>query len=373
MIHVSQGRMTSICRRTGFHFFIIVSVVVHTMCMNCIAGDAEGMEHYKMISTVEYNGNGQFRNQTETGYSVTKEIFANDRVRYSFIMNDPNAVSGKRVSSDFSFVIDKSTGLMSAAGRDMAFWAKVHNETVKSLDKVTRDYIGKTWKQSVDLSSVDQSPFNEVSYTLTAIDVRTRAFGNMIAVRALSEPFFLTIDKGPLRCRINAVYLFDSDIDNVYLSISVFEATTDVRGTSEILRHEVATYQTDSAGRPFDLSDVGKDFEALVSRVGLRKDSLQITKETDLPAWASGKGISAAQVASICSGAVCEGALNPVGLITIPTARGLMAQGGGAAAGTPVLTKLFGWFGWNIPTYLVVGGATWAIVEAADDDDDDYP
>jgi len=52
MVHVSQGRMMSICRRTGFHFLIIVSVVVHTVCMNCMAGDAEAMEHYKMISTV---------------------------------------------------------------------------------------------------------------------------------------------------------------------------------------------------------------------------------------------------------------------------------------------------------------------------------
>ena len=373
MIQESQGRILNIFRRNGFCVFMIIGVIIHTMCMNGIAGDTEGVEYYKMISTVEYAGDGQFRNQTETGYSVTKETFANDRVRYSFIMKDPNSQAAKRASSDFSFVIDKNTGLMSAAGREMAFWARIHNETVKSLDKVTRDYVGKTWKQTVDLSSINESPIKNVSYTLTAIDVRTRAFGNMIAVRALSEPFFLTIDKGPLRCKINSVYLFDIDIESVYLSISVFESTTDARGMSEMLRHEVATYQTDSIGRPFDLSDVGKDFEALVSKVGLRKDSLQITKETDLPAWASDKGISAAQVANISVGAVCEGALNPVGLITIPTARSLMTQGGKSVAGAPILTRLFGWFGWNIPTYLVVGGVTWAVVEAADDDDDDYP
>jgi hypothetical protein len=343
------------------------------MGVNGVAGDNEGVEYFKMISTVEYTGDGQYRNQTENAYSVTKEVFANDRVRYSFVTDDPNTDVKRRTASDYSFVIDRTTGIMSAAGREMAFWSQVSNATVKSLDKVTKDYVGKTWKQTVDLSSVDKTPINEVSFTLTAIDVRTRAFGNMIAVRALSEPFFLTIDKGPLRCQMNTVYLFDQDVDSAYLAISVFASSTDARGMQETFRHEVATYRTDSAGKPLDLSDVGKDFEALVARVGLRKDSLQITKETDLPNWAKVKGISAAQVANICAGAVCEGALNPAGLITIPTAKSL-TPGAAGAAGAPILQRLFGWFGWNVPTAVVGGLAGWGIYEIADDDDDDdYP
>ena len=375
MNHVSQGRMINVYRRAGVCFFLAVCVVVHALCVNCVAGDIEGVEHYKMISTVEYTGDGQFRNQTESGYSVTKEVFANDRVRYSFVMHDPNTESGKRTSSDFSFVIDKSTGLMSAAGRDLAYWAQIHNETVKSLDKVKNEYVGKTWKQSIDLASVDKSPINDVSFTLTAINVRTRAFGNMIAVRALSEPFFLTIDKGPLRCKINSVYLFDLDVDNVYLSISVFEATTDVKGIKETLRHEVATYRTDSAGKPLDLSDVGKDFEALVAKVGLRKDSLQITKEADLPKWAGAKGIPAAQVANICAGVVCEGALNPTATVTMPTARTMLEQALGAGVATEsILARLVSNFGWNIPTVAVVGAiAGTAIAVSQDDDGSDYP
>jgi len=373
MNHVGQGRMMYVYRRTGFHFFIIMSIIVHAICVNCIAGDVGGVDHFKMISTLEYTGEGQFRNQTESGYSVTREVFANDRVRYSFVTHDPNSASGKKTSSDFSFVIDKSTGLMSAVGREMAFWAQVHNETVKSLDKVTREYVGKTWKQSIDLSPVDDSPLSEISFTLTAIDVRTRAFGNMIAVRALSEPFFLTIDKGPLRCKINTVFLFDFDIDNVYLSISVFEATTDARGTRETLRHEVATYRTDAMGKPFDLSDVGKDFEALVAKVGLRKDSLRITKEVDLPKWAHDKGISAAQVANICSSAVCEGALNPVGMISIPTARTLLTQAGRRVAGASLLSRLMSGFGWNLPTIGIVGAAIAIPIIVSQDDDSKNP
>jgi hypothetical protein len=245
---------------------------------------------------------------------------------------------------------------------------------VKSLNKVTRDYVGKTWKQTIDLALVKDSPIKEVSFTLTAINVTTRAIGNMIAVRALSEPFIVTVDKGPLRCKINSVYLFDNDIDKVYLSISVFEATTDGKDIKEALRHEVATYQTDSSGRPFDLSDVGKDFEALVAKVGLRKDSLQITKKTELPKWAKRKGITVAQAANICAGATCEGALNPVGVVTIPTARSLLGEGlGGTVAGPSVLERLGRGIGWNVPTAVGVGLITWGVVEAADDDDDDKP
>jgi hypothetical protein len=115
-------------------------------------------------------------------------------------------------------VINESTGLISTR-QDVALWT----QAVKSLDKVTRDYVGKMWKQPVDLSSVKNSLSNQISFTLTAIDVRrTRAFGDMIAVRSLSQPFFVA----------------------------------------------VATYQADSTGRPFDLSDVGTDFETLVAEVG---------------------------------------------------------------------------------------------------------
>jgi len=377
MSQESQGKMRHVSCQAGPGFLITLSVIVLVMSMNGLAGNDEGMEYYKKISTVEYSGEGQFRDQTETSYSVEKEVFANDRVRYSFIISDPNAETARKASSDFSFVIDRQTKLMSAAGRDLAFWAQINNASVKSLEKVTKDYVGKTWKQTVDLSSVSDSPVNDISFTLTAIDVRTRAFGNMIAVRALSEPFFVTIDKGPLQCKVNSVYLFDQEIDNVYLSISIFVADTEARGMKESLRHEVATYRTNASGRPLDLSDVGKDFEALVAKVGLRRDSLQIVDEADLPKWVQTKGVSVVQVAIICAGAVSEGAINPVPVVTMPHARTLGDQIGGAfgpAGGSSIFAKLVSGFGWNIPTLAVVGTAIAVpIIISQDDDGHDYP
>jgi hypothetical protein len=240
----------------------------------------------------------------------------------------------------------------------MAFWSAVHNESVKSLVKITEASVGTTWKQTINLSALSDAPFAELRFTLTAIQLRTKAFGEMIAVRALSEPFFVKLTKGYLRCRINTVYLFGSSVEDIYLSISVFEGVTDFNGAREMLRHEVATYRTDDAGRPLDLRDVGEDFEKLVGKIGLSKDSLEIRKESPLPKWAQTKGIRAAQVANICSAVVCEGALNPVAAISMPTSRILESQKEkGVAAGGSLFERLVGGFGWNLPTAGIIGAA----------------
>jgi len=193
----------------------------------------------------------------------------------------------------------------------LVFWAKVNNESVKSLKKVTSDDVTQTWTQSVDLSSLQNPPFDELNFTSTSIRVTTRAFGEMIAVAALSEPFSVKAGRDSVSSTVNTVYLFNPQIEDVYMSISVFEAATEARGFKETLRHEVATYKTDPAGVPVDLSDVGRDFARLVAKVGLSESGLEVIRESPLPRWARSEGLSAAQVAHICSATVCEGTLRP--------------------------------------------------------------
>jgi len=148
----------------------------------------------------------------------------------------------------------------------------------------------------------------------------------MIAVRALSEPFFVKTGKGSIRSQINAIYLFDPRIEDVYLSISVFEGATDVNGYKEVLRHEVATYKTDSTGKSVDLNGLGRDFEKFVRKVGLSRKAVEIEKESPLPQWAQSEGLTAAQVANICAAMACEGAPNPVRTVCIPAAQTIGAQ-----------------------------------------------
>ena len=355
MARIGQGARTYVLRGLVLRLMFALPAVFGAVCLG---GDTEGVQYYKLISTVEYAGEGQFRNQAVTMLTVTKEPLSENEVRYSFTAKDSNSTSDQQPSSmAFSFVIDRDTRRVSHATDDLMFWANVNNESVESLKPVTRDSVGKTWRQSVDLSSLDEASIEKLSFTLTAIEARTNAFGEMIAVRALSEPFVVRIDKKFFRSKINTVYLFDPDIEDVYLSISVFEAAGDVGGLKETLRHEVATYRTDAEGVPVDLSDVGKDFEQFIAKVGLSPSSLEVVDESPLPQWALSRGLRAAQVANICSSAVCEGALNPVTTVSIPIARILESQRENARGGAGIFQRIVSGFGWNLPTAAIIGGA----------------
>jgi hypothetical protein len=287
-----------------------------------LAEDPQGVHRYKMVSSVEYTGQTQFRNHVETLFTVGKHPLPDNKVQYSLSLDnrDPN-VAVDSSSTTLSFILDRNTRHLSGYGEDTALWAKVNNESIKSLSKVTKDNVGKTWKQSIDLSSLGGSLPPMLKFTLAAIEVRTDAFGQMVAVRALSEPFFVKVGKGPARCRMNAVYLFDPNIEDVYLSISVFEASTDINGFGETLRHEVATYKTDAIGTSVDLTGLGTDFEKFAREVGLRTKPAKVADQTPLPLWAQSEGLAAAQVANICVALACEGAPNPVVTVCMPAAR----------------------------------------------------
>ena len=55
--------------------------------------------------------------------------------------------------------------------------------------------------------------------------------------------------------------------------------------------------------------------------MGLSRKSIKIEKKSPLPQWAQSEGLAAAQVANICAAMACEGALNPVVTVCIPSAR----------------------------------------------------
>lgn len=283
---------------------------------------AEDVHHYKMVSSIEYAGKGQFRNQVETFFTVRKEPLSDNKVQYSLSLtnHDPNVVVHSS-SPSLSFILDRNTRLLSGYSEDMALWAKANNESIKSLRAVTKDNVGKSWKQSMNVSSLSSSLPPTLKFTLAAIEVETGKFGKMIAVRALSEPFFIKVTKGSARCRMNAVYLFDPSIEEIYLSISVFEATTDTNGFGETLHHEVATYKTDAGGASVDLTGLGKEFEKFAREVGLRTKVVKVVDQIPLPQWAQSEGLTAAQVANVCVALACEGAPNPVVTVCMPAAQ----------------------------------------------------
>jgi len=338
------------------------------------AAENESVGYYKMISTVEYSGEGQLRNQVETLFTVKKQCMANDKVRYCVSSDDLNGTAKGTFSfQKLSFDIDRKTQHLSGASEDLAFWGKVSNECTKSLKKTTKANVGKTWKQSLDLSSLGSTLPSELNFTLTAMQVKAGTAGEMIAVRALSEPFIVKVGStGAVNSRINTVYLFDTKIEDIYLGISVFEAETNINGSKETLRYEVAAYKTDARGVPADLSGLGENFENFVSKIGLKSKSLEVSKSSPLPEWAKSESLPAAQAANICSATVCEGALNPVASLAIPAAKVVDFQknandellianaslGAGKSGSRNIFQQIGDNWGWNLPTAAVVGVAT---------------
>jgi hypothetical protein len=320
----------------------------------------EDTDHYKMISVLEYTGKGQFRSQVETLFTVRKRLVSDDKVQYFISANDfdlaeDNMKSGQQSShSELSFVIDRTTGYLSEASSEWEFFEKVSNECVKAVKQVTKQNVGKTWKQSFDLSFLEHLFAGQLKFTLTAIPLETEAFGEMVAVRALSEPFVVKAAKkgggtGPVRSRINAAYLFDPEVEDIYISISVFEATTNVNGFKEELRHEMATYKTDPAGVAVDLSGLGKKFEKLARKVGLSTKSVKVVKESSLPQWVQYRGLAAIQVTNLCAGTACESALNPVATVCMPAARTVALQGAGKLTAAKQIATISSLLVKNIP------------------------
>lgn len=353
-------------------WLVLLACVTLLIAGNAWALGSESTQHYKMISAVEYAGDGQFRNQVETLVAVQRQSLTDDKVQY--------LLSANNLDKQLSFVIDNKTQHMSAKGEDLAFLGKVTNLCAKTLRKVTADSAGTTWKQSFNLSALGNSLPAQLNFTMTAMHLQKDSLGQMIAVRALSEPFAVKSGSDIVNSRVNAVYLFDSKMEDIYLSISVFEATVNKNGAKEVLRHELATYKTDSAGVPVDLSGLGQNFQKFAEKVGLTSDSIKIQKQAQLPMWAREQAVNTAQVANVYAASACEGALNPVATIYVPAAQVVElqtsniqsladAQLADAATGEVAKQNVFqqiqsNW-GWNWQTVGVVGGATVGTVAIA--------
>ena len=297
------------------------------------------IQHFKMLSTVEYTGEGQFASQAETLFTVNKQTLAGDKVQYLISSNGPG-LSQQQSAEELSFIVDRQNQHLLAAGGDLAFFSKINNGCVDSLKQTTRDNIGKTWTQSFDMSFLGKLFNGELKFTLTAIQLETKALGEMVAVRALSEPFAVnTIKKDgsmeAVQSKVGAVYLFDPEIEDIYISAFVFESNTKINGFKESLRHEVATYKTDFEGVASDFRGLGLKFERFVKKTGLTRKELKVTKKVALPRWARSEALRASQAANICAAMACEGAPNPVAMVFVPAAHtvGLQSIGGLATVG----------------------------------------
>ena len=146
----------------------VMSVVLLVFLMTGAAFGDISVSHYRMVSTVEYVGQGQFRNQVEGLFTVRESALSGDKVQYSISAGD--------LLDELSFVVDRRAQRLSQTPENSALWQKINNHCVKSLKNVTSKSIGKTWKQVFDLSSMDESLPAELKFTLTAMKVKNKNF-----------------------------------------------------------------------------------------------------------------------------------------------------------------------------------------------------
>jgi hypothetical protein len=313
----------------------LVAAIVGLMlflCAHVAAAERDtGTYNYRMVSSLEYSGKGQFKNRTESLFTVDKSPLSDNEVQYS-IWTDDASLSGSNDFGKISFVLDRASRELVTSNGSLSFFQMIHNRCAQSLEKVAADNIGKTWKQTFDLSFLDGSLPSELKLTVTSINLKADVLGDLIAVRALSEPFSFDttgigdkVDK--VKCKVNSVYVFDPSIEQIYMSISVFQASTNVNGFKEKVRHELATYMTDDAAIPVNFAGLGKEFEKLVRKVGLTNKDMKVTKPTDLPRWVRRDALRVIGLADTCAALACEGAPNPVVTVCVPAGRMVAMQG----------------------------------------------
>jgi hypothetical protein len=319
----------------GASAVVVMCAVLLLFAQTAAAEPDTGKYHYKMVSSLEYSGKGQFKHRTESLFTVDRQLLSDNKVQYSIWTDDAGPSGAGSDSGDFgsiSFVLDRANRELLTSNGNLNFFQAIHNRCAQSLEKVAANNLGKTWKQSFDLSFLDGSLPSALKFTVTAAKLETKVLGNMIAVRALSEPFtFETagidgkMDK--VNCKVNSVYVFDTSMEQIYMSISVFEATTNVNGFKERVRHELATYMTDSAAVPVNFAGLGKEFEKLVRKVGLTNKDMKVAKPTELPRWVRRDALRVIGLADTCAALSCEGAPNPVVTVCLPAGRMVAMQG----------------------------------------------
>jgi hypothetical protein len=94
---------------------------------------------------------------------------------------------------------------------------------------------------------------------------------------------------------------------------------------------------------------LGKEFEVFARKVGLQTKTVDVEQYAPLPAWAKTEALRAGQIMNVAAAALCEGALNPVALISIPTCRMVSAQSFGTVGLNSTLPSVARSLSQNLP------------------------
>src|SRR4030065_243154 len=157
-----------------FTLIMLLSFIFVTMFGTLsMASQGKNIQHYKLLSILEYSGENQFKSEFEINCTIKRFALSDDKIQYVISTNNQTEAAssqkaGEQCSlNDLSFIVDNKTRILSTTDTGLAFLEKVANECSKTLTAVTRDNIAKTWQQRFNFSSIDNSLPRQLRFTLT--------------------------------------------------------------------------------------------------------------------------------------------------------------------------------------------------------------
>src|SRR3972149_4280063 len=136
--------------------------------MVALASEGGNIHHYKLLSSIEYNGKGQFCSQAETVFTVQENSLSENQVKYvisgkEIDWADPNSIRETK-PIEISFVVDRNTHRLSGTEKNLGLLELVNNRCVKELNTAVSENVGKEWEQSFDLSFLGDLLPNELKF-----------------------------------------------------------------------------------------------------------------------------------------------------------------------------------------------------------------
>jgi hypothetical protein len=226
-----------------------------------IQNSGQRTDYFHLISTVEYTAKEdkekkQYRHQAEACFAVTSWQTSAAQKHYR-ISTDQLKLKNGYVYKEYKDISQINYDLteqryMTAVDDDLQHLKIMNNECVDTLKDKDIKGTGKTWTCRFDLRKFEHYSLPaELKFTVSSIKVPTKKLGDLVAVRAISDPFMVKAvgqveDYGYVKCQVASVYLFnpyvlDRNGEDLYVSATAFVATTKMDDVSQEYRYEFGT------------------------------------------------------------------------------------------------------------------------------------
>ncbi|PKL49167.1 MAG: hypothetical protein CVV39_03380 [Planctomycetes bacterium HGW-Planctomycetes-1] len=302
----------------------------------------QSVDYFYLVSTVEYTAKQgseerQYRHQVEPWFTVTSYPISKTQRHYNLSTHRLDVKKGY-IYGQYQDVNEINYDLtdkryMTSVDDDLQHLRKMNNACIDTLNGKAVNKVGETWTCRYDLRIFNHYSLpDELKFTVSSIEVPTEKLGDLVAVRAISDPFMVKAvsqreEYGYVKCQVASVYLFDLYVmdrnsEDLYVSATKFMAATKMDGMTQQYCYEFGTYKTDSNSMPIDLNGLDYIFEGFTQKIELTPEPLEVNQPTGMPFWARVEIVNAAQIASTCAAVTCEQAIvNPVASVYLAAAR----------------------------------------------------